>query len=68
MDIKNVIENYCNIEITTLTLLGEGYDSKAYLGPNFGEEILRLYGNIDIEKAKEGIIEKWYLRICFYQV
>ncbi len=32
------------------------------IGTNFGEDILRMYGNIDIEKAKEyqDIVEEYY--------
>ena len=31
MDIKNILEKKFNIEINSLDLIGEGYDSKAYL-------------------------------------
>ena len=31
MDVKEIIQNYCNINVVSLSLLGEGYDSKAYL-------------------------------------
>ena len=51
MDIKNVIENYCNIEITTLTLLGEGYDSKAYLVN--GEYIFKVKYSTNKKKGYE---------------
>ena len=34
---------------------------KEEIGTNFGEDILRMYGNIDIEKAKEyqDIVEEY---------
>ncbi len=37
-------------------------DSEEEIGTNFGEDILRMYGNIDIEKAKEyqDIVEEYY--------
>ena len=31
MDVKEIIQKYCGIEVNSLSLLGEGYDSKAYL-------------------------------------
>lgn len=31
MDIKELIQKYCGIEVISISLLGEGYDSKAYL-------------------------------------
>ena len=31
MDIKEIIQKYCGVEVDSLSLLGEGYDSKAYL-------------------------------------
>ncbi len=34
MDIKNTIEEKCNIVINDIALIGEGYDSKAYLVNN----------------------------------
>ena len=37
-------------------------DSKEEIGTSFGEDILRLYGNIDISKAKEyqDVVEQYY--------
>ena len=31
MDLKRVIEEKCNIVINSIKLMGEGYDSKAYI-------------------------------------
>ena len=31
MDIKKIIEEKCNIEVNNIHLVGEGYDSKAYI-------------------------------------
>lgn len=37
-------------------------DSEEEIGSTFGEDILKVYGNIDIEKAKEyqDIVEQYY--------
>ena len=37
-------------------------DSEEEIGPSFGEEILHIYGNIDIDKAKEyqNIVDQFY--------
>ena len=37
-------------------------DSEEEIGVSFGEDILRLYGNIDISKAKEyqDVVEQYY--------
>lgn len=52
---SGIIDEYCDF----IYLLE---DSEEEIGPNFGEEILRLYGNIDIEKAKEyqDVVEQYY--------
>ena len=38
--------------------------SEEEIGVSFGEDILRLYGNIDISKAKEyqDVVEQYYRR------
>ena len=52
---SGIIDEYCDF----IYLLE---DSEEEIGPNFGEDILRLYGNIDIEKAKEyqDVVEQYY--------
>ena len=52
---SGIIDEYCDF----ICLLE---DSEEEIGPNFGEDILRLYGNIDIEKAKEyqDVVEQYY--------
>lgn len=34
MDIKKIIEEKCNIVVDSIKLIGEGYDSKAYIVNN----------------------------------
>ena len=50
-----IIDEYCDF----IYILE---DSEEELGHEFGEDVLRLYGNIDIEKAKEyqDIVEEYY--------
>ena len=52
---SGIIDEYCDF----IYLLE---DSEEEIGPNFGEDILRLYGNIDIEKAKQyqDVVEQYY--------
>lgn len=52
---SGIIDEYCDF----IYLLE---DSKEVIGEDFGEEILRLYGDIDISKAKEyrDIVEQYY--------
>ena len=52
---SGIIDEYCDF----IYLLE---DSEEEIGPNFGEDILRLYGNIDNEKAKEyqDVVEQYY--------
>lgn len=52
---SGIIDEYCDF----IYLLD---DSKEEIGVSFGEDILRLYGNINIEKAKEyqGVVEQYY--------
>lgn len=52
---SGIIDEYCDF----IYLLE---DSKEEIGEDFGEEILRLYGDIDISKAKEyrDIVEQYY--------
>lgn len=52
---SGIIDEYCDF----IYLLE---DSEEEIGSNFGEDILRLYGNIDIEKAKEyqDVVEQYY--------
>lgn len=52
---SGIIDEYCDF----IYLLE---DSEEEIGTNFGEDILRMYGNIDIEKAKEyqDIVEEYY--------
>lgn len=52
---SGIIDEYCDF----IYLLE---DSNEELGKDFGEDILRLYGNIDIRKAEEyqDIVEKYY--------
>lgn len=51
----SIIDEYCDF----IYLLE---DSKEEIGKNFGEDILQLYGDIDINKAKEyqDIVETYY--------
>ncbi len=51
MNIKDILEKYFNIEISTLTLLGEGYDSKAYLVN--GEYIFKIKYSTNKKKGYE---------------
>ncbi len=50
-----IIDEYCDF----IYLLE---DSEEEMGKNFGEEILKIYGDIDIRKAKEyqDIVEEYY--------
>ena len=50
---SGIIDEYCDF----IYLLEDSEE-----GTNFGEDILRMYGNIDIEKAKEyqDIVEEYY--------
>lgn len=52
---SGIIDEYCDF----IYLLE---DSKEEIGVSFGEDILRLYGNIDISKAKEyqNVVEQYY--------
>ena len=52
---SGIIDEYCDF----IYLLE---DSEEEIGVSFGEDILRLYGNIDIEKAKEyqDVVEQYY--------
>lgn len=52
---SGIIDEYCDF----IYLLE---DSKEEIGVSFGEDILRLYGNIDISKAKEyqDVVEQYY--------
>ncbi len=52
---SGIIDEYCDF----IYLLE---DSEEEIGVPFGEDILRLYGNIDIEKSKEyqDIVEQYY--------
>lgn len=52
---SGIIDEYCDF----IYLLE---DSEEEIGTKFGEDILRLYGNIDIEKAKEyqDVVEQYY--------
>lgn len=52
---SGIIDEYCDF----IYLLE---DSKEEIGASFGEDILRLYGNIDISKAKEyqDVVEQYY--------
>lgn len=54
-----IIDEYCDF----IYLLE---DSKEEIGHEFGEEILRIYGNIDIAKAKEyrDMVEDYYPIEC----
>lgn len=52
---SGIIDEYCDF----IYLLE---DSEEEIGLSFGEDILRLYGNIDLEKVKEyqDIVEQYY--------
>lgn len=52
---SGIIDEYCDF-----TYLLE--DSEEELGHEFGEDVLRLYGNINIQKAKEyqDVVEQYY--------
>ena len=52
---SGIIDEYCDF----IYLLE---DSEEEIGHEFGEDVLRLYGNIDIEKAKEyqDVVEQYY--------
>ena len=52
---SGIIDEYCDF----IYLLE---DSEEEIGTSFGEDILKLYGNIDIEKAKEyqSVVEEYY--------
>ena len=52
---SGIIDEYCDF----IYLLE---DSEEELGHEFGEDVLRLYGNIDIQKAKEyqDVVEQYY--------
>ena len=52
---SGIIDEYCDF----IYLLE---DSEEEIGQEFGEDIIKLYGNIDIEKAKEyrNIVEEYY--------
>ena len=52
---SGIIDEYCDF----IYLLE---DSEEEIGVSFGEDILRLYGNIDISKAKEyqDVVEQYY--------
>lgn len=52
---SGIIDEYCDF----IYLLE---DSKEEIGVSFGKDILRLYGNIDISKAKEyqNVVEQYY--------
>ncbi len=52
---SGIIDEYCDF----LYLLE---DSDEEIGQQFGEDVLRLYGNIDIEKAKEyqAVVDEYY--------
>ncbi|MCR5147173.1 MAG: APH(2'')-If/Ih family aminoglycoside O-phosphotransferase, partial [Clostridia bacterium] len=49
MDIKNTIEKKCNIVINNIDLIGEGYDSKAYLVNN--EYIFKIKFSVNEKKG-----------------
>ena len=51
MDIKNTIEKKCNIVINNIDLIGEGYDSKAYLVNN--EYIFKIKFSVNEKKGYE---------------
>ena len=51
MDIKNILEKKFNIEINSLDLIGEGYDSKAYLVN--GEYIFKVKYSANKKKGYE---------------
>ena len=52
---SGIIDEYCDF----IYLLE---DSEEEIGMSFGEDILKLYGNIDVSKAKEyqDIVEQYY--------
>ena len=52
---SGIIDEYCDF----IYLLE---DSEEELGHEFGEDVLRLYGNINIQKAKEyqDVVEQYY--------
>ncbi|EAJ4755301.1 APH(2'')-If/Ih family aminoglycoside O-phosphotransferase, partial [Campylobacter jejuni] len=52
---SGIIDEYCDF----IYLLE---DSEEEIGVSFGEDILKLYGNIDISKAKEyqDVVEQYY--------
>lgn len=45
MDVKNIIEEKCNINIDNIKLIGEGHDSKAYIVNN--EYIFKIKYSVD---------------------
>ena len=51
MDIKNTIEKKCNIVINNIDLIGEGYDSKAYLVNN--EYVFKIKFSVNEKKGYE---------------
>ena len=61
---SGIIDEYCDF----IYLLD---DSEAEMGSSFGEEILKLYGNINIEKAKEyhDVVRTYYpIEIIIYGI
>ena len=46
MDAKSIIEEKCNIIISTIDLIGEGYDSKAYIVNKGMKEISLKLGEL----------------------
>lgn len=51
MDIKNTIEKKCNIVINNIDLIGEGYDSKAYIVNN--EYVFKIKFSVNEKKGYE---------------
>ncbi|EAI3209387.1 APH(2'')-If/Ih family aminoglycoside O-phosphotransferase, partial [Campylobacter jejuni] len=51
MDIKKIIEEKCNIVVDSIKLIGEGYDSKAYIVNN--EYVFKIKFSANKKKGYE---------------
>ena len=61
MDIRKTIEEKCNIVIESIKLIGEGYDSKAYIVNN--EYVFKIKFSANKKKGYEKEYEKAYSNV-----
>lgn len=64
MDIKKIIEEKCKIVVDSIKLIGEGYDSKAYIVNNEYVFKIKFSANkkkgYEKEKEYQDVVEQYY--------